>query len=100
MRFIAYVAFFLFTLLCIIVALSNSTQVVFSLYPLPIEQQMPVFMLFFIGVFVGLFGGWVVSILSGIRHARRHREAAKTILNLEKQLKNHISPHNNLSKSE
>jgi lipopolysaccharide assembly protein A len=94
MRFIAYVAFVLFTLLCIIVALSNGTSVVFSLYPLPFEQEMPVFMLFFIGVFVGLFGGWVVSILSGIRHARRHRTAAKKIQDLEKQLKNHISPQN------
>jgi len=100
MRFIFYAAFILFTLLCVIIAVSNSAPVVFSLNPLPVNIEMPSFGLVFIGLFIGLGGGWVVSIYSGISHARRHRLADKKIKELEKQLKSSQDSNIDLSKDE
>jgi uncharacterized integral membrane protein len=88
MRFISYAAFILFTLFCIIIAVSNGDIINFSLNPLPVNISMPAYMLVFIGILLGLLGGWMVSILSGIRHARRHRVADKKIQELEKQIRN------------
>ena len=87
MRFIFYAAFFLFTILCIIIAVSNGSPVQFSLEPLPINIELPAFALVFIGILIGVAGGWFVSIYSGIKHARRHRLADQRIKELEKQLK-------------
>tara|TARA_R110002096_G_scaffold436090_1_gene667243 strand:+ start:13010 stop:13336 length:327 start_codon:yes stop_codon:yes gene_type:complete len=100
MRFIFYAAFIVFTLLCIIIAVSNSAPVVFSLNPLPINIGMPAFGLVFIGIFIGLFGGWIVSIYSGIAHARRHRLADKKIRELEKRLNSPEQSNIDLSKDE
>ncbi len=99
MRFIIYAAFILFTLLCIVIAVSNGAPVQFSLEPLPINIEMPAFGLVFIGIFIGIAGGWVTSILSGIRHARRHRLADKRIKELENRLKSKSSNNNDLSNS-
>ncbi len=102
MRFIVYAAFVLFTLLCIIIAVSNSAPVIFSLEPLPFAAEMPAFGLLFIGILIGIAGGWFVAIYSGIRHARRHRLADKKIAELEKQLKStniQLSNNDNHGKS-
>ncbi len=97
MRFIFYAAFALFTLLCIIIAVSNSTPVQFSLSPIPINMEIPAFGLVFIGILIGIGGGWIVSIYSGIRHARRHRLADKKIRELEEKIKSSESENINLS---
>ena len=60
---------------------------------------MPAYMLVFLGIMVGLLGGWIVSIYSGIRHARRHRLANKKIIELENQIKSHNSATIELSNS-
>ncbi len=86
MRFIFYAAFVLFTLLCISIAVSNSEIINFNLKPLTLNIAIPAYMLVFLGIMVGLLGGWIVSIYSGIHHARRHRLANKKISELEKQL--------------
>lgn len=99
MRFIFYVAFILFTGFCIIIAVSNGSPVMFSLEPLPVNIEMPAFWLVFLGLFIGLIGGWVVSIYSGIRHARRHRLADKKIKELQNELKKTGSANIDLSKS-
>lgn len=100
MRFIFYAAFILFTVLCVIIAVSNNTPVIFSLEPLPINIAMPAFGLVFLGILIGLIGGWIVSIFSGIRHARRHRLADKKIKALEKQIKTPTSTNIDLSKDD
>lgn len=87
MRFIFYAVFTLFTLFCIIIAVSNGETVNFSLNPLPVNIEMPGFMLVFLGIFIGLLGGWLVSISTSLKHARRHRLADKKINELEKELK-------------
>jgi hypothetical protein len=87
MRFIFYAAFTIFTTFCIIVAVSNGDAVDFSLNPLPINVTIPAFMLVFMGIFIGLAGGWCVAIFSNIKHARRHRLADKKIKKLENTLK-------------
>ena len=97
MRFMFYAAFSIFTIFCIIVAVSNGEIVHFSLDPLPINIDMPAFMLVFIGILIGLSGGWVVSILSGIKHARKHRIADKRIKELENALKKQDSSNIELS---
>ena len=73
MRFIFYAVFILFTCFCVIIAVSNNAPVVFSLNPFPVNISMPAFGLVFLGIVIGLGGGWIVSISSGISHARRHR---------------------------
>ncbi|MCC3862478.1 LapA family protein [Pseudemcibacter aquimaris] len=87
MRFIFYAGFIFFTCFCIIVAVSNGDNVTFSLFPLPVLVDLPAYMLVFMGILIGLGGGWLVSIYSGIRHARRHRLADKKIKELENKLK-------------
>lgn len=99
MRFILYAAFITFTIFCIIIATSNGDIVKFSLNPLPINIEMPAYGLIFMGIFIGLFGGWVVSVAAGIRHARRHRLADRNIKELEFQLKSQKSSNIDLSNS-
>jgi len=93
MRFITYVAFITFTLLCIIIAVSNNSLVNFSLEPLPINIVIPIFWLVFIGIFIGLLGGWFVSIYSSISHAKRRRLTDKKIKELEKKIKSSLPPN-------
>jgi uncharacterized integral membrane protein len=100
MRFLFYAAFSIFTLFCIIVAVSNGELVNFSLNPLPFDFTIPAFMLVFLGIFIGLSGGWLVSIFAGIKHARRHRMADKKIKELESELKKHNSSNIKLSNDE
>ena len=57
-------------------------------------------MLVFLGIFIGLSGGWLVSIFTGIKHARRHRMADKKIKELESELKKHNSSNIKLSNDE
>lgn len=97
MRFIFYAAFVLFTILCVIIAVANNDQVVFSLNPLPFNILIPTYGLVFIGIFIGLLGGWVVSIFSSFKHARRHRLADRKIKELEKQLKTYQPTNIDLS---
>jgi len=99
MRFIFYVAFILFTIFCVVIAVSNGELVSFSLNPFPLNITMPAYGLVFMGIFIGLFGGWIVSIAGGIRHARRHRIADKNIKALELQLKSLKSENIDLSNS-
>lgn len=100
MRFIFYAAFILFTLLCIIIAVSNGTTILFSLEPIPLNIEMPAYGLVFLGIVIGLCGGWIVSILSGIKNARRHRIADKKIKELEKKLHSQDSSNIKLSNSD
>lgn len=97
MRFLLYAAFSIFTIFCIIVAVSNGGIINFSLDPLPINISMPAFMLVFLGILIGLGGGWCVSILNVIKHTRRHRVADKRIKELENELKKQDSKNNKLS---
>lgn len=98
MRFLFYAAFITFTLFCIIVAVANGDPIIFSLNPLPINITVPAFMLVFLGIFIGLAGGWCVSIFSNLKHAKRHRLAGKRIKELENSLKNTQSNNIDLSK--
>lgn len=97
MRFIFYAGFIFFTIFCIIVAVSNGDNVVFSLYPFPVSIELPAFMLVFMGILIGLAGGWMVSLYSGLRHARRHRLADKKIKELENALNSGNSSNIDLS---
>ncbi|MDG1996497.1 MAG: LapA family protein [Emcibacteraceae bacterium] len=98
MRFLFYAAFTIFTLFCIIVAVSNGDIVNFNLDPLPVNINVPAFMLVFIGIFIGLSGGWFVSIFSNLKHVRRHRQADKRIKELENTLKSTQTSNIDLSK--
>ncbi|MBT5073496.1 MAG: LapA family protein [Kordiimonadaceae bacterium] len=99
MRFIFYAAFIVFTCFCVIIAISNSAPVLFSLEPLPVNLQMPAYGLVFLGIFIGLLGGWIVSIYSAVRHARKHRLADKKIKELQNELKKPGPANIDLSKS-
>lgn len=57
-------------------------------------------MMVFLGIFIGLGGGWLVSIFNGIKHARQHRIADKKIKELESELKKYDSSNIKLSKGQ
>ena len=99
-HFFVYAAFILFTTFCVIVAVSNGDPIIFSLDPIPFAVEMPAYGLVFLGILIGLGCGWVVSFISGVRHARRHRTAENKIKELEKKLNSHESANNNLSNSD
>ena len=101
MRIIALTAFVLFTAFCIIVAVSNRTTVFFSLHPLPIGGDVPLYLLLFAGIFIGLGAGAMVVMVKSVKHAhqnRQHvkkiRELTKTIHDIENQARDSSSPDN------
>jgi len=86
MKIFVWVAFVIFTLFCIIIAVSNPDVVAFRFDPFPFEISLPLYMLVFLGILIGLGAGWLVAIQNSFRHSARHRRDAKRIKELEKQL--------------
>ncbi|MCF6216366.1 MAG: LapA family protein [Emcibacter sp.] len=87
MRIISLAAFIIFTAFCIIVAVANRVDVTFSLAPLPFAWDLPLYILLFAGIFIGLGAGSLVVIAKSVRHARHNRQQTKIIRELEKQIK-------------
>lgn len=94
MRIFAFTAFILFTAFCIIAAVSNRTLVFFSLHPLPIGGDVPLYFLLFAGIFIGLGAGGLVMVVKSIKQVRHNhqqnkkiRELSKIIIDLENQIK-------------
>jgi len=95
MRILAFAAFVIFTAFCIIAAVSNRTNVFFSLSPLPFGWDVPLYMVLFAGIFIGLGAGALVMTIKSIAQARHNRRQAKRIRDLEKQLKEITAPDPN-----
>jgi len=87
MRFIYLAAFVVFTVFCVIIAVSNRSVVAFSLDPLPVILDIPLYLVFFTGIFIGLGAGAVVVMAKTIRQARHNSRQARKTRDLEKQLK-------------
>ncbi len=87
MRMITLAAFIIFTAFCIIVAVANRVEVTFSLAPLPFVWDLPLYILLFAGIFIGLGAGSLVVIMKSIRHARHNRKQRQIIRKLEQQIK-------------
>ncbi len=87
MRFIYLAAFVVFTVFCVIVAVSNRAVVAFSLDPLPVILDMPLYLVFFTGIFIGLGAGAMVVMTKTIRQARHNSRQARKTRDLEKRLK-------------
>lgn len=85
MRIIALAAFLIFTLFCIILAISNQQEITLTFSPFPLSISMPAFMLVFCGILIGLGAGWIVSIITSIKQATRQRCLQKRIKQLEKE---------------
>ncbi|VAX02798.1 hypothetical protein MNBD_ALPHA03-1328 [hydrothermal vent metagenome] len=90
MRIITLAAFIIFAAFCIIVAVANRVDVTFSLAPLPISWNLPLYILLFAGIFIGLGAGSLVVVAKSVRHARHNRKQTKIIRELEKQIKDQI----------
>jgi len=86
MRMIYLAAFILFTIFCIIVAVANRTLVTFSLFPLPLSWDLPLYLLLFIGIFIGLGAGALVVMAKSIKQASHNRKQSKKIRELETQV--------------
>jgi len=79
MRIFSLAAFVIFTLFCAIVAVSNKTIVTFSLHPFPVTWDVPLYLLLFLGIFIGLGAGALVVMGKSFKHARHSRQQAKII---------------------
>jgi len=92
MRIITFAAFLVFTIFCIIVGVSNRGLIPFSLSPLPIEGEMPLYLVLFIGIFIGLGAGMMVLIIKSFKYAHQTRKQTKKIQSLEQQVKELTPP--------
>ncbi|NOZ66742.1 MAG: LapA family protein [Alphaproteobacteria bacterium] len=92
MRILAFAAFVIFTAFCIIAAVSNRTDVFFSLHPLPFGWDVPLYMILFAGIFIGLGAGALVMTIKSVKQAHHNRQQIKKIRDLEKQLKEVTTP--------
>ena len=71
MTFLRHVAFWAFAGLSIWLALANRVPVRFSLMPLPFEIELPLYLLLFAALIVGMGMGSFVAWQAGLRRARR-----------------------------
>lgn len=94
MRIFSLAAFILFTVLCVIVAVSNRDIVTFSLHPLPFIWNMPLYLLLFAGIFIGLGAGALVMVGKSLKQASHNRKQVKKIRDLETQVKDLTPPEN------
>lgn len=94
MRFFSLAAFIFFTAFCVVVAVSNRSIVSFSLHPLPFQWDMPLYLLLFAGIFIGLGAGALVVVGKSIKQSRHNHGQAKKIRDLEDQVKD-LNPHEN-----
>lgn len=72
--------------LCVLVALANTLVVPFSLEPLPLDIEIPVFGIVFISFFFGLLVGALFLAINKLRSRRQIRLLNKRITELEDQL--------------
>ena len=86
MRIFTLAAFIIFTAFCTIVAVSNRTAVSVSLHPLPFAWDMPLYLVLFFGIFIGLGAGAIVVVGKSFIHAQTKRKQSKQIRDLEKQV--------------
>ncbi len=86
MRIFTLAAFIIFTALCIIVAVSNRNIISFSLHPLPFQWDMPVYLLLFAGIFIGLGAGAMVMMAKSIKQSHHNRQQTKKIQTLENKI--------------
>ncbi|NOZ41865.1 MAG: LapA family protein [Alphaproteobacteria bacterium] len=92
MRLVYLVAFVVFTIFCIVVAVANRTVVAFSFHPLPFVIDLPLYLVLFAGIFIGLGAGVVAGVAKSLKHARHTREQTRKIRDLENQLKASVPP--------
>ncbi len=86
MRIFTLAAFIIFTAFCTIIAVSNRTVVSVSLHPLPFAWDMPLYLMLFFGIFIGLTAGAIVVMGKSFTHAQIKRAQNKQIRDLEKQI--------------
>lgn len=86
MRFIYLIAFVLFTAFCIIFGVSNRDMVPFSLHPLPFSGELPLYLLLFIGIFIGLGAGSLVVMAKSMKQIQQNRKQTKKIRELEQKV--------------
>lgn len=94
MRIFTLAAFFIFTAFCVIVAVSNRTTISFSLHPLPYAWDMPLYLLLFAGIFIGLGAGALVVMGKSLKYSQQNRKQNKIIRDLENQIKELDPPEN------
>lgn len=94
MRILSLAAFIIFTAFCVIVAVSNRTVISFSLDPLPLAWDMPLYLLLFAGIFIGLGAGTLVVVGKSIIQAQQNLRQNRKISELESQIKDLTPPEN------
>lgn len=94
MRIFSLAAFVVFTAFCVIVAVSNRDIVSFSLHPLPFMWDMPLYLLLFAGIFIGLGAGALVVVGKSLKYSHHNRQQTKKIRDLENQVKDLTPPEN------
>ncbi|MAU41389.1 MAG: hypothetical protein CMF31_07185 [Kordiimonas sp.] len=92
MRILGSLFVLIFLVAIAAIAVANRHEVIFSLSPLPFDITLPVYLLIFIGLFLGLIAGGFVSVMARWRYRRLLRRQDKDIKRLEKQLQTLPTP--------
>lgn len=77
MKFFKSLPLMVLALVLIVFAVTNRQGVVVTLWPLPFEAEMPVFLVFFLGLFAGLALAGVLLAFKGVRHYFELRKTRK-----------------------
>ena len=77
----------LLSILLVILSVANREPVTVSLWPFPIEiSEVPLFFVFFAGIFAGLLLAGILLAFKGVRHYRDMRGAKKEATKLSQEI--------------
>ncbi len=77
----------LLSILLVILSVANRGQVTVSLWPFPIEiSEVPLFFVFFAGIFAGLLLAGILLAFKGVRYYMDMRSAKKEATKLSKEI--------------
>jgi uncharacterized integral membrane protein len=87
-KIISWIAMLVIGVLVILFAVSNRTEVVLDIWPLPFQLPVPFYAPVLAAAFLGFVGGAIVAWFSAGAVRRRARTASRKANDLEKDLEN------------
>ncbi|WP_025897324.1 LapA family protein [Sneathiella glossodoripedis] len=86
MKLISWIFIAALALVVIILSVGNKAPVVFSLYPLPFEMELPLYILILAGAFIGVLLGSVRTWIADGKARSENRAHKQEVLRLKAEL--------------